>query len=199
VLPARVYSVDKGREHYSVTVADYSDIEQMGKEHAETCPKGALVCRGGGDLIGIGYWKHDTRGAPINAAWRIMQRENVKVTDFLYSHHDLIEGYELQATNLADQSRTYAFIAMYEMKLYIAEATVPKGAPPATLFQTEFGWVDKDGNGIRYASMYSYEFHGMQPKLCPPVSNDSAKCGRTYPLPPLQRGRGAGGGGAGPQ
>ena len=29
VLPARVYSLDKGKERYSVTVVDYNGIEQM--------------------------------------------------------------------------------------------------------------------------------------------------------------------------
>src|SRR2546426_2757945 len=31
-LPARVYSAERGRERYSVTVADYSGIEALGKE-----------------------------------------------------------------------------------------------------------------------------------------------------------------------
>ena len=34
VLPARVYSADRGREHYSVTVVDYSDLERQGIERA---------------------------------------------------------------------------------------------------------------------------------------------------------------------
>ncbi len=37
ILPARVYSVDKGHEHYSVTVVDYSGIEQLGIERSKTC------------------------------------------------------------------------------------------------------------------------------------------------------------------
>src|SRR5213592_815511 len=35
--PGRVYSVDKGKEHYAVTVVDYSGIEQMGIERVKTC------------------------------------------------------------------------------------------------------------------------------------------------------------------
>jgi hypothetical protein len=31
ILPSRVYSVERGRERYTVTVADYSNIEEMGK------------------------------------------------------------------------------------------------------------------------------------------------------------------------
>ena len=82
--------------------------------------------------------------------------------------------------NTADQSRTYAVVAMHEMKLYIVEATVPRNYPPATLFQTSLGWVDKNGKGIRYQTVYSNEFHGM----------------KQYPAPPLT---GAAGGRAGAQ
>src|SRR5678816_3515753 len=39
-LPARVYSADRGREHYSLTVVDYSGLEQQGIERAKTCPPG---------------------------------------------------------------------------------------------------------------------------------------------------------------
>lgn len=92
----------------------------------------------------------------------------------------MVEGNEVQLLN-ADQSRTYAYVAMHEMKLYIAEATVPKGNPPATLFQTSFTWVDASGNGIRYQTMYNNEFHGL----------------RVYPVPPHAGAAGAGRGGAG--
>src|SRR5262245_21227847 len=30
VLPGRVYSADKGREHYALTVVDYTTLEQQG-------------------------------------------------------------------------------------------------------------------------------------------------------------------------
>src|SRR3712207_2182128 len=46
VLPARVYSAEKGRERYSVTVVDYRPIEQMGVERAKSCPAGNANCRG---------------------------------------------------------------------------------------------------------------------------------------------------------
>jgi hypothetical protein len=69
-----------------------------------------------------------------------------------------------------------AFVAMHEQKLYILEGTVPKGYPPPGLFQQSMGWVDKDGNGIRYQTIYSNLFHGM----------------RQYPPPP-KAGRGGGG------
>jgi len=173
-LPARVYSVDRGKEHYAVTVVDYSGIEEMGKERVKTCPAGAPLCRGT-DLSGPGLWKHDVREATEYATKMLVQRDNVKVSDLTWSQHDMVEGNELQLTNVIDGSRTYAYIAMHEMKLYIAEATVPKNAPPATLYQTSMSWVDKDGKGIRYTTMYNNEFHGM----------------RQYPVPPHTQGVGA--------
>ena len=160
-LPGRVYSVDKGKEHYSVTVVDYSGIEQMGIERVKTCPAGAPLCKGTA-LSGPGLWKHDVREAQEYAAFKLIQRDNVKVSDLTWSQHDMVEGDELQLTNTVDASRTYAYVAMHEMKLYIAEATVPKGYPPATLFQTSMSWVDKDGKGIRYETMYNNEFHGLR-------------------------------------
>ena len=160
-LPGRVYSVDKGKEHYSVTVVDYGGIEQMGIERVKTCPAGAPLCKGTA-LSGPGLWKHDVREAQEYATFKLIQRDNVKVSDLTWSQHDMVEGDELQLTNTVDGSRTYAYVAMHEMKLYIAEATVPKGYPPATLFQTSMSWVDKDGKGIRYETMYNNEFHGLR-------------------------------------
>jgi hypothetical protein len=70
---------------------------------------------------------------------------------------------------------------MHERKLFIAEGTVPKGYPEPGLFQQSWGWVDKDGNGIRYQQIYSNSYHGM----------------RVYPVP-AARGGGPGAGAAAP-
>jgi hypothetical protein len=59
---------------------------------------------------------------------------------------------------------------MHENRLYIMEGTVPDGDPEPGLFQQSLGFVDKDGNGIRYRDYYD---------------ND-------YPPPPLNRGGAAG-------
>ena len=45
---------------------------------------------------------------------------------------DLIEGIEVQLTNNADKSRTFAWIGMHANKLYIIEGTVPAGFPADT-------------------------------------------------------------------
>jgi hypothetical protein len=161
-LPARVYSVEKGREHYSETVVDYSGIEKLAIARVANCPTGARALCKGTDVSGPGVWKHDVREAVLWASLQMIQRDNIKVSDLTWSQHDLVEGNELQLTNTADGSRTYAYIALHEMKLFVVEADVPKGAPPATLFQTSMGWVDKSGKGIRYQNMYIGASHSMR-------------------------------------
>ena len=112
MLPARVYSVDRGKERYSVTVVDYSGIEQMGIERAKSCPPGAEPCLGS-DLAGIGYWKHDVRGAVLYATARML-KANVTLTELTWQQEDLVEGEQVQVTSNADQSRTFAFIGMHQ-------------------------------------------------------------------------------------
>jgi len=185
VLPARVYSVDKGREHYSMTVADYNGIEKQGMERAAKCPPGAETCQGqrGGALvsvIGPGYATQEIRGALVYATAKFLQRD-AKLTHYLWNWMDLVEGHEIHLVNNADQSRTMAFVAMRENKLYMMEGTVPKGYPEPGLFYQSLGWVDKDGNGIRYQAIYVNEIYGLG----------------LYPTPPHNAG--GQGGGAAPQ
>jgi hypothetical protein len=174
VLPARTYTVDKGDEHYSVTVADYSGIEKMAIARVADCPTGARALCRGTDVSGPGVWKHDVREAVLFASLKLLQRDNVKVSDLTWSQHDLVEGNELQLTNTVTGARTYAYIALHDMKLFIVEATVPKGAPPATLFQTSMGWVDKNGKGIRYQTMYIGASHSMHEFPVPATGGGAA-------------------------
>ena len=158
VLPARIYSANRGKERYTVTVVDYKPIQALGEAKIKTCPAGAEPCSGS-ELSGSSYWKHDVRGAIIYATSKLLER-NAKVTRFHWSHMDLVEGHQLQLTN-ADNSRTFAFIAMHQMKLYITEGTVPPGAPEPGLFQQSVGWVDSAGNGVRYQTIYANQFNGL--------------------------------------
>jgi hypothetical protein len=194
MLPARVYSADHGKEHYAVTVVDYGGIEQMGIERAKSCPPGAEPCLGSA-LAGIGYWKHDVRGAILYATARMIKQPNVTLDELTWQQEDLVEGNQVQVTNTADGSRTFAFIGMHEMKLFIVEGTVPKGYPPPALFQTSLGWVDKNGNGIRYRSIYNNEFHVIERYPVPPHTGGGAP----DPAGPAggQQGGGRRGGGAG--
>jgi hypothetical protein len=183
-LPARVYRVDKGGEHYTMTVVDYTGLEQQGIARAKACAPGNAQCRENAPpTIGPGYWKQDERGAIVYATFKLLQRD-VKLSNLAWEWQDMVEGHLLQFTNSADQSRTNAFIAMHQHKLYILEGTVPKGYPEPGLFQQSLGWVDKDGKPLRYQIIYSNSYHGLG----------------VYPVPAVGGGgRGAGAGAAGGQ
>lgn len=180
-LPARIYSAARGRERYAVTVVDYAPIAPQGQERRKRCPAGAEPCIGS-DLGGEGHWKHDTRGAIVFAVSKFLERD-AKITRYLWGHQDLVEGHHLQLTN-RDGSRTFAFVGMHEMKLYILEGTVPPGAPEPGLFQQSMGFVDKDGRGIRYQTIYANQFHGL--KETPPPARAGGGRGRGAGPAPYQ-------------
>jgi len=160
VLPARVYSAERGPGRYSMTVVDYSGLEALGIARADTCGSGNAQCRkNGGENIGNGYWKHDERGAMMWATSRLV-RQAEAVTQLAWEWQDLVEGHSLNLTN-ADGSRTLAYVAMHEHKLYIMEGTVPRGYPQPALFQQSLRWIDKEGNYVRYETLYSNTYHGM--------------------------------------
>jgi hypothetical protein len=160
VLPARVYVAARDGERYSLTVVDYSSIQQQGIERAKACPPGNANCRANApEALGAGYARHDERGAIVYATFKLLQRDG-KLNYLTYEWQDLVEGHIVQLTN-ADQSRTFAWIGMHAHKLYILEGTVPAGRAEPGLFQQSLTWVDKNGNGVRYQSIYSNSFHGM--------------------------------------
>ena len=172
VLPSRVYSVERGRERYSMTVVDYNGIEAMGIARNKTCPAGAETCQGQMQgllrpLIGPGYAIQDIRAAMTLAAFQFIQRD-ATLTAYTWNWQDLVEGFELHLTN-ADKTRTMAYIAMHENKLYVMEGTVPAEYPEPGLFFQSLGWVDKDGNGVRYEALYINQVHGLRLAPVPPV------------------------------
>lgn len=160
-LPARVYSVTEGQSRFSVMVVDYNPIEKILTEKAKSCPAGAEPCLGGG-AGGVGHWKSDLRGALTYASWQLMQRD-AKLTSFVWNHVDLVEGNQLQLTNNADKSRTFAGVYMHQNKLYIIEGTVPAGYPEPGLFQQSLGWLDENGRGLRYQNYYSNNYPAPPP------------------------------------
>ena len=164
-LPAHLYTASHGPERYSVTVVDYRPVQQLGHDRAAKCPPGAETCIGTqdgkqGEIIGLGYWKMDIRGAMTFAALKFIQRD-AKVTDLNLQFEQVVEGFFLQLTN-KDQSRTFAYITMHENRLYIFEGTVPKGYPEPGLFQGSVGFVDAKGGSIRYTEYYSNAVHGLR-------------------------------------
>ena len=117
-LPARIYSVQLAPNHkFSVTVADYSNITQMGLEKQKNCPAGSEACRGGsgapGNSTGPGYSKADRAGAITYATWQFMQRD-AKVTHLLWTNISLVEGHQIRLVNNADKSQTAASVFMHE-------------------------------------------------------------------------------------
>ena len=160
-LPARVYSAERGPSRFTVTVADYSHAERILTERAGDCPPGAERCSGGGST-GEGYWRHDVRGALLYATWTFLQRD-AEATHLGYNSLDRVEGHQLHLTN-PDQSRTFVSIYMHEDKLYVAEGTVPRGYPEPALFQQSLGWLDENGNGLRYESRLLERVPGAAPR-----------------------------------
>jgi hypothetical protein len=152
LLPARVYSVTQGQSRYSLTVVDYNPVERLLVEKSKACPPGAETCQGIGDW-GLGYWKNDVRGAIVYATSKLLQND-VKVTHLMWNSQQMVQGQELQLTNNADQSRTWASIYMHENRLIILEARVPKGYPEPALFTQSLAWLDETGRGIRYSTIY---------------------------------------------
>src|SRR5712692_4104142 len=152
ILPARIYSATQGPSRYSLTVVDYNPLEQLMVEKAKSCPPGTETCQGVADW-GLGYWKNDMRGAIVYAISKFLQRD-VKVTHLMWNSQQMVQGQELQLTNNADQSRTFASVYMHENRLVVLEATVPKNYPPPNLFTQSLSWLDENGKGIRYSTIY---------------------------------------------
>jgi len=179
-LPARVYSSESARGRYILTVADYSNIEAILTEKAKACPAGAETCRGGGSSTGAGYWRADFAGAVIYATWQLAQRD-AKLAYLGWTNVDLVGGHMVSLVN-SDKSHTSAAVFMHDNKLYILEGTAPPGLPAPDFFQQSIGWLDENGNGIRYQTLYHHVF----PK--PPVGGGGRGGGQ---------GRGQGQGGRG--
>ena len=155
-LPARIYSAASGPSRYSMTVVDYRGIEKILTEKSKSCPAGAETCRGGLGATGLGYWKIDLQGATTYALWKLLGRD-VKLTHLTWNQMGMVGGDLLQFTNNADNSRTFASIYMHQNKLYIMEGTVPAGYPPPGLFQQSLGWLDEQGNSLRYQQFYLHQ------------------------------------------
>ena len=148
-LPAHVYSSDQGRSRYSMTVVDYADAEKIHTARMQQC----RAAGGEGDAC-QNDWRSDVQGAMIFAASKFIKRDGAKVNFFGWAVVDQIEGLRIQLTN-ADASRTFAEIHRHGTRLYVSEATVPKGAPAPGLFQQSLMFIDEEGKPIRYRSFYT--------------------------------------------
>ena len=136
-------------------------LEEQGNARWKACPPGNAQCRNGGETIGPGYWKQDERGAMAFAVAKYMKNHEYKITDYAWDWQDMVEGHSAHL-NTQDGRRTLVYVAMHERKLYILEASVPEAYPEPGLFQQSLGWLDKDGNRIRYTeTIYSNSYHGL--------------------------------------
>ena len=152
ILPARVYTVERGPSRYTATIVDYNPIERLLVERSRSCPAAANTCQGIADW-GIGYWKTDIRGAVFYAIAKYLERE-ARMTSLIWNGVALVQGVELRVTNTTDQSRTFASIYMHENRLVILEGTVPRGDPPPVAFNESLNWLDERGQPVRYQATY---------------------------------------------
>jgi hypothetical protein len=144
-LPAHIHRYDTANNHYLVTVVNYSDVQKIHADRLRGCTLYPDQCNNPSE--------GELRGAMEYAAWQFLKRD-AKVTYYAYGNTERIEGRRLQLTN-ADGSRTFGEIHMHENRLYIFEATVPKGAPSPELFQQSVGFIDSNGVRVRYNGLYS--------------------------------------------
>jgi hypothetical protein len=154
-LPGRVYSAASGSSRYSMTVIDYSRIEEIQQELVKKCPPEVhMTCRGTGPdgPSGSGYSKLDKAGAIDWATWKVIQRGG-KITQFQWAFVDYIMGRWIHITN-PDESRTYVALHMHDDRLYWLEATVPKGYPEPGIFHQSLRIIDEKGVPIRYNALY---------------------------------------------
>ena len=188
-LPARVYRATRGAEKYSATVVDYTVAPKLLDEKAALlCPPDKSDERACGlTNAGRGYWKEDMAGALLWATYGFLQRD-AKLTHLSWTWQDLVTGHELQMTNNADQSRVFVYITMHRNKLYILEAQAPKNAPPPGLFQQSMGFVDKDGTGVRYQSIYD-NMHAEFPEAFPAQPKRTGQGAAPAPAPAPATGR----------
>jgi len=179
-LPARVYTATQGRNVYKVTVVDYRDAAKLHAARNAKCVEDAGANKPGltpqqrRDLVGDACQDEtvkDIRGAMMWATWLFVQKA-AKVTHLAHYNIDVIEGHEIHTIN-PDESRTYAAIHMYEMKLYIAEATVPKGAPASNWFQISLRFLDENFKPVRYQYSGLMTYSNGYPK--PPLANQGGQ------------------------
>ena len=153
-LPGRFYVHQQGLNRFAMTVVDYAKVQQIHADRLEGCKAYPNTC--------ANPYQNEIRGAMDWALWSFLKRD-AKLTDYAYYNADRVEGRRLQSVN-PDRTRTFAAIHMHQDRLYILEGTVAPNAPPPALFQQSLAFVDKNGNRVRYETVYS----------------------NTFPAPPLQ-------------
>lgn len=119
-MPARVYTVDEGPRHYSVTVVNLASARMPS------------------DVLGSVAWE----------AWNFRKRGG-EITYDAHAQVDSIQGHQLHITN-PDKSVSLIGIYTHARRLYILEARVPPNTPGAVHFQQSLIILDDAGKRIRY-------------------------------------------------
>ena len=140
VFPGRVYRATRGDAVYSVTVIDYSDSHNIHLARTNSTEADSAE--------NYNYWVIDVLAA-VDYGGGVYGERGGNVTFDAWAHIDRVPGHQLQITG-DDGSRSYVGIFMHERRLYIADATVPAGAPPQGHFQQSLGFVDSAGDRVRY-------------------------------------------------
>ena len=138
VFPARLYSYEKDGNRYAVTVVDYRDSQRLHEERIKAL----------NDVYLPVYGEVEVRGAIAYAASNLRKRCG-EVTYDAYHYVNRVDGHQLQIVH-PDQTRTYAAIYLRESRLYILDATITPGTPPAGMFQQSLEFIDEDCETIRY-------------------------------------------------
>ena len=123
-VSGKKYTATRGEAVYSVTVINFATSPEF----------------------------NDLKGAVAFAAHKMRTAHTTgKITFDAYAHIDKIDGIQIQVTE-ADGRRFFGAINMHmqDKRLYILEATVPRGAPPPAAFQVSLQILDEQGNVIRY-------------------------------------------------
>ena len=140
VFPGRVYTMEDGPATYSVTVIDYTDSQRIHLARTNSTEADSPA--------NYEYWRIDVIASVAYAARQFRERGG-EVTYDAWHHVDRVAGHQLNITN-ADESRSFVGIYLHDARLYIVEATVPKGHPPQGQFQQSLGFIDEEGVNIRY-------------------------------------------------
>ena len=153
-LPARVYNAEDDFGTYSVTAVDWREAPQLHEASYEACKASVGDLRGGDNPAVCGNQTNgEIRGATLHAAIGFLRRES-ELTHFGLTAAEGVEGTHIQLIN-EDGSQTHVAIYWHEYRLYIMEATAPRGMPPPVAFSTSMGFIDVEGRRIRYSGRYT--------------------------------------------
>ena len=136
--PGKIFAVESTRGNYSVTVIDYTEHFRRHRERTD----GTEANSSGTVPI------MDVRASVAHAA-NMFRTRGGEVTHDGWIDIEKVDGHQLQITN-PDQSRSFIGIFQHDARLYILDATVPRGYPPPILFQSSLGFLDDEGRRVRY-------------------------------------------------